>query len=260
MLTAENYFDAESQLKYFSVSQFKSFIKCEASTIAELSGNYEREASTSLLLGSYVDAHFEGTLDIFKAKHPQIFKKNGSLKSEYMRANEMINRVERDPLMTDFLNGEKQVIMTAKLFGYSWKIKMDVYQPGKRIVDLKTVKDFKPIYEEGYGWRHPIEYWGWDLQGAIYQKVEQLYTGRAYPLPFYLVIVTKEKIPDIAVIQLPQHILDAAMMANGVEARIDRFALIKSGDVPPIRCEKCDFCKETKVLKGPEIYEIKEAI
>jgi len=260
MLTAENYFDIENQLKYFGVSQFKQFEQCEANAIAEISGNYEREITPSLLVGSYVDAHFEGTLDVFKAKNPNIFKRDGTLKSEYVNAEAMINRVERDPLMMEYMDGEKQSIMTAELFGYPWKIKMDVYKPDERIVDLKTVKDFKPIYDDGYGWRHPIEYWGWDLQGSIYQKVEQICSGREEPLPFYLVMVTKEKVPDIAVLQIPQHILDASIKAHGVEEQIDRFALIKSGDVPPIRCEKCDYCKETKVLEVPEIYEIKEAM
>ena len=70
--------------------------------------------------------------------------------------------------------------------------------------------------------------------------------------------VTKEKIPDIKVIQIPQHILDAAFQLVG--AKIDRFDLIKQGLVEPIRCERCDYCKATKKLTEPEIYEINEAI
>ena len=44
-----------------------------------------------------------------------------------------------------------------------------------------------------------------------------------------------------------------------VEAKIERFDLIKTGQVEPIRCESCDYCKKTKVLKAPEVYEIEEA-
>ena len=75
-------------------------------------------------------------------------------------------------------------------------------------------------------------------------------------MPFYLAAVTKEKVPDIKVIEIPQHILNAAL--NLVEAKIDRFDLIKTGEVEPIRCESCDYCKSTKVLTGPEVYEIEE--
>jgi hypothetical protein len=60
------------------VSQFKAFEKCEAAALAELTGEYQREKTVSLLVGSYVDAHFEGTLDVFKAQNPEIFTKKAS--------------------------------------------------------------------------------------------------------------------------------------------------------------------------------------
>ena len=144
--------------------------------------------------------------------------------------------------------------MTAELFGVPWKIKIDVYN-GERIVDLKCVKDFEDIRDPGYGYRSWIEYWGYDIQGAIYQKVVELNTGKR--LPFYIAAVTKEKTPDIALIHIPQHILDAAY--HLVEAKIDRLDLVKTGEIEPTRCERCDYCKRTKILTGPSEYEIKEA-
>ena len=144
--------------------------------------------------------------------------------------------------------------MTADMFGLPWKVKMDVYN-GSRIVDLKVVRDFESIWDKGYGRRSWIEYWGYDVQGAVYQKVVELVTGKK--LPFFIVAVTKEKIPDVKIIEIPQHILDAAL--GMVEAKIDRFDLIKTGQVEPIRCEECDFCKQTKVITEPEVYEIEEA-
>ena len=182
-------------------------------------------------------------------------KRGGGLLAKFKHADEIIDTVTRQPLMMDYLtDGDKQVVMTAELFGLPWKIKMDVYN-GRRIVDLKVVKDFANIYDRGYGWRSWIEYWGYDVQGAVYQKVVELVTGKK--LPFFLAAVTKEKIPDVKVIEIPQHILDAALQM--VEAKIERFDLIKTGQVEPIRCESCDYCKRTKVLKAPEVYEIEEA-
>ena len=68
----------------------------------------EMEKTTALLVGSYVDSHFEGTLDLFKAQNPEIFTKKGELKAEYRKAEEIINRIERDPLFMMFMSGEKQ--------------------------------------------------------------------------------------------------------------------------------------------------------
>ena len=256
-LTDDNYFSTEAMKEYWSVSQFKQFCHCPASAIAEMNGEYEREPSTALLVGSYVDAYFtgdKGALGRFVLEHPEITNsRTGQLKADFKHAETMIEAVKRQPLMMDYLHGSKQIIGWAELFDVNWKIKMDVYD-GQRIVDLKTVKDFKPIYEEGFGWRSFIEYWGYDIQGAIYQRVEQAVTGRLEPLPFYIVAVTKEKVPDVAVIHLPQHILDTALKV--VEAKIDRFDLMKMGEIEPERCERCEYCKSTKVLTAPAVYEI----
>lgn len=255
-LTQDNYFSSEAMKEYWSVSQFKQFQKCPAAAIAEMNGEYEREKSTALLVGSYVDAYFtgdKGALGQFALEHPEIFNsRTGALKADFKHSETMIEAVKKQPLMMDYLYGDKQTILWAELFDVNWKIKMDVYD-GQRIVDLKTVKDFKPIYEEGFGWRSWIEYWGYDIQGAIYQRIEQAVTRRLEPLPFYIVAVTKEKVPDVAVIHLPQHILDTALKV--VESKIDEFDLVKMGEIPPKRCEKCTYCKETKVLTEPMVYE-----
>lgn len=258
ILNNDNYFSPEANRTYWSVSQFKSFNKCEACGLAEARGEYQREETDALLIGSYVDAYFSDEMGDFTERNADkmFSKRGGGLLSKFSRADEIINRVRRDPVMMEYLAGEKQTVMSAELFGVPWKIKMDVYNE-QRIVDLKCVKDFEDIYEKGFGWRSWIEYWGYDIQGAVYQKVEQIVSGRDEPLPFFLAAVTKEKTPDIKLIQIPQHVLDTALAI--VEAKIERFDLIKQGEVEPMRCEKCDYCKRTKKLTGPEIYEIAEA-
>lgn len=257
-LTNENYHSTTANNDYWSVSLFKEFDRCEASGLAMVRGEYEREKTTSLLVGSYVDAYFtgdKGALGRFGLEHPEIFKKDGSLKADYVKAEELIEVVKNQPLMMEYLKGENQVIMSADLFDVPWKIKIDVHG-GNRIVDLKTVKDFEPLYKEGFGRVSWIEYWGYDIQGAIYQKIEQIASGRTEPLPFYIVAVTKEKVPDVAVIQIPQHVLDTALKV--VESKIDRFDLVKHGDIEPIRCGRCDYCKRTKKLAEPEVFETVE--
>ena len=253
-LTNSNYFSTEASKRFWSVSFFKAFDKCEASGLAQVRGQYKREETDALLIGSYVDAYFAGEMDEFVGRHADtMFKKNGELYAKFDQANQLINTIECQPLMMEFLEGEKQVIRTGNLFGVDWKIKMDVYN-GERIVDLKVMKDFEPIYKEGFGRVSFVEAWGYDIQGAVYQKIEQISSQRTKPLPFYIVAVTKEKVPDIAIIRLPQHVLDTALKV--VEAKIDRFDLVKCGEIPPERCGHCEWCKSTKILTEPEVYEV----
>lgn len=256
-LTNDNYYSLEASSAYWSVSQFKAFDKCEAAGLAECHGLYERPETDALLIGSYVDAYFAGEFKRFQEERgSQMFKRNGEILAKFEHANEMINALECQPTCMEFLEGEKQTIMSASLFGVEWKIKMDVYNE-RRIVDLKTVKDFDNIFDPDYGWRDWISFWKYDLQGAIYTRVEQKVTGREKPLPFFLVVVTKEKVPDVKLIQIPDETLQIALQM--VEAKIGRYELIKRGAVEPIRCERCDYCKTTKIITDPEIYQTAEA-
>lgn len=256
VLNKSNYYSLEANKAYWSVSQFKAFNRCEAAGLAEVEGRYRRETTDALLIGSYVDAYFSDDMEAFQERHEdQMFTKKGELYAKFKDANAMINAIECQPLMMRMLEGDKQDIMSAVIDGIPWKVKMDVFNED-RIVDLKTVKDFGDMWDETVGSRRSwIEYWGYDIQGAVYQKVVEKATGKK--LPFYIAAVTKERIPDVAVIEIPQHILDAAY--NLVQAKIERFDLIKTGEVEPIRCEKCEYCKTTKVLMEPEVYEIEEA-
>lgn len=256
VLNKLNYYSLEANKAYWSVSQFKAFNRCEAAGLAEVEGRYRRETTDALLIGSYVDAYFSDDMEAFQERHAdQMFTKKGELYAKFKDANTMINAIECQPLMMRMLEGDKQEIMSAVIDGIPWKVKMDVFNE-ERIVDLKTVKDFGDMWDETVGSRRSwIEYWGYDIQGAIYQKVVEKATGKK--LPFYIAAVTKERVPDVAVIEIPQHILDAAY--GLVSAKIERFDFIKTGEVEPIRCEKCDYCKTTKVLFKPDVYEIEEA-
>lgn len=266
MLTNENYFDKENQLKYMGASQFKAFQKCEAAALAEIRGEYEREKTTALLVGSYVDAHFEGTLDIFKAKNPEIFTKQGALKPNFSQAEYIIQRLEQDELFSLFMGGQKQVIQTGEIAGIPFKIKIDSLLNGDQcreiakrfpeaadyfgfcegaVVDLKVMKDFEPIWSAEEHTKIPfIEAWGYDIQGAIYQEINR--QNGISPLPFFIAGATKEKETDIAILHIPQDMLDAKLYE--VEQMASYYNDLKNGIGEPQRCEKCDYCKRTKKL------------
>lgn len=248
MLTNENYFNLENELKYFGSSQFKNFIDCESAALAQIRGEYVREKTDAMLVGSYVDAHFEQTLDLFKAQNPSIFTKNGELKANFKLAEDIINRIEKDEMFMKYMSGEKQEIKTGKLFGHDFKIKIDSYHPGKCIVDLKIMKDFEPIFTADRGRLHFIEAWRYDFQAAIYQAIE------GNKLPVIIAAATKQKDAiDIELFTISQQKIDSALKI--IEAYIDRFADIKKGIIEPTRCGKCAHCRQTKVLKTIREYE-----
>ena len=246
-LNEENYFSREAELEYFSASQIKSFRKCEAATMAELQGLYRREMSQALMVGQYVDAALTGDLDAWCGCHPEIKKRDGTLKAEFLQASEMVGRANRDELFMDFMDGEHQVILTAKLFGVPFKAKLDVLGPD-RIVDLKTVKDLSPVYLPGQGRVDFASAWDWPLQMAIYQKIYEQNEG--VKLPCYLAVITKETPADIRIIRIGQERLDAEIAL--LEQILPRYDAIKNGAIEPERCEKCAWCRESRILTEPE--------
>lgn len=269
-LTSENYFSAEMQMAYMGASQFKAFQKCEAAALAEIKGEYVQPSTTALLVGSYVDAYFEGTLPVFKAKHPELFKRDGFLKAEYIHAQEIIDRMESDRLYSLLMSGRKQVIKTGIIAGIPFKIKIDSLLDGDTckaiarefpnavaalgfcdgaIVDQKAMKDMADVWSDEERCKLPfVEAWGYDIQGAIYQAVE------GNMLPFILAVGTKEDEPDLAALYISDSDL-AAKLAE-VEDQAPRFQSIKEGKIAPLRCEHCAYCRMTKKLDG--IIDYKE--
>ena len=254
ILTDDNYYSRAANMDYMSVSQYKDFAgtfgrkACEARAVAELMGEWKNPQNTAMMIGSYVDRYFEGTLDRFKDEHPEIFRRDGELRAEYKMAEKLIRRAERDELFMKYMSGEKQTIMTGEVFGIPWKIKIDSYIEGKAIVDLKVMESITKLkWVKDIGYLDFVRYWNYDIQGAIYQEVVRQNTGKK--LPFYIAGISKEETPNLEIIHVNDIYLNEAMHMVG--ANIRRVDDVKHGRVEPDRCECCDYCRETKVLKHP---------
>lgn len=253
VLTDKNYFSRKADTLYWSASQFKAFLKCPACAVAELKGKWQRKPSDALLIGSYVDVMLTGTeeeQDQFVKDHPEMLKRDGTFKAEFVRANDMVYAALGDRTFMSYLKGDKQTIVTGQIDGIPFKAKYDVFLKGKRIVDLKTVKDFSSVYLPGEGKVSFADAWNWPLQMAIYQELE------GHKLPVFLACVTKQDPPAKDIVSIPQEKLDAELAF--VKEKLPLFDAMKKGVVKPTRCEDCAYCRATRKIKKPtdiSIYE-----
>jgi len=261
VLTAENYYSDDANWRYMSVHQYLDFVGhmgvqgCEKRAMASLKGDYVKERNTAMMVGSYVDSYFEGTLEQFKKDNPEVFTQKGELKATFKQAEKMIARAEKDEKFMAYMSGEKQVIMTGYLFGCDWKIKMDSYIPGKAIVDLKTTSDLHRAWRvQDYGYASVAEYWGYTVQMAVYQKIVEINTGDK--LPCILAFITKEDSPELKLCYIDQMTLDHAL--NEVEMNMSSVLMVKDGEADPIPCGKCDYCKATEPVE--EVINIADLI
>ena len=83
-LSANNYYSAEANQEYMSVSQYKDFagtygkLGCEYGAMEKLAGRWEEKKTTALLVGSYVDSYFEGSLDNSRQRIRRFSKRPGT--------------------------------------------------------------------------------------------------------------------------------------------------------------------------------------
>lgn len=135
--------------------------------------------------------------------------------------------------------------MTGEIAGVPFKIKMDNYKPdefiadGKYMASLRSPNMFEPM----------VKYWGYDIQGAVYQEIVRQNTGKQ--LPFYLDIATKENPTHLAVAEINQYDLDEAL--ETVKTFAPRYQAIKNGEIEPERCGEygCTYCTETNIITEP---------
>ena len=264
VVTPENYYDPEIQMAYMGATQFKSFMACEAAALAELRGEFSPASSEAMLVSGYIDAYFSGELPLYQAQHPEIFKQTGQLYAKYLHAHDVINRMEYDELYMLLMSGKKQVICTGEIAGVPFKIKIDSLLDAETcalfvkkfphtaaalgmcdgaVVDQKAMANMEPVWSsEDHGKVPFVEFYGYDLQGSIYQHIE------GHMLPFVLAVGTKEDSPDLAAMYIDDADLAAALAV--VEDNAPRYQAIKEGKIKPRRCEHCAYCKATKKLTG----------
>lgn len=255
-LTRDNYHSKEADMEYFSVSQIKSMIDCEAAALAELRGEFVSEEKKTFTAGRMLHAWSEGreAYDEFCDRNRSIlFKKDGSLYADYVTVTEMIDCLRQSSFAMFFLQGDKEEIVVADLFGYPVKIRIDVVNRlRKTIVDLKSCKDIRekiwnPSSRSYVSW---VEYYGYPLQFAVYNEVDRIAKGRPERdwCESFIVAVSKQSPCDKEVINMTdpdrwQSELDM------VKLLLPRFDDVKRGLVAPDRCEECAYCRATKVLE-----------
>jgi len=251
ILTDDNYFSQESNEHYMSVSQFKQGVECEARMFAELKGEYQRPYSTELTVGSYIHAAFESE-EVFKEfvddNIHNVFNKKLIKYAAFKQADKMIQTLQDDPFCMYALQGEKEVIYTGELFGVEWKIKIDNINHEKKFFsDIKSTQELRKRYWSDRFKRYVsfVEAYGYDIQMAVYQEIIRQNTGYRYN-PF-IVAVTKESMPDKAIIHFDEEQLKNAL--EYVRDNIYSVSFAKTGERNPHRCEKCEYCRGTKKLK-----------
>ena len=272
-LTEENYYTSEMDKIYCSASQYKDFEGCpiipgcEERALKTISGEYVKETSKAMLMGSLLDALWENDdPDYIVERFPDCVSTRGAtkgqLKAEYQQIMSIYQRTLREEKFCAYMSGDKQTIMTGVIEGLPFKIKIDSYLEGKAIVDLKTTqsldRNFRYFIPDS-GERVPFYIaFGYDIQLAIYREIVRQNTGDT--LRCYLAAVDKKPHPICDIIELTPKMLDEAL--EGIKRNCNDIIMLKNGEVTPVRCNHsdCDYCRDTHKCEviSTEEFELNE--
>ncbi|MGR3742138.1 PD-(D/E)XK nuclease-like domain-containing protein [Companilactobacillus sp. DQM5] len=230
-----------------SFSLFKKFIECEAAAMNKLLNPSEENNATALLVGNYVHSYFESEeahQDFLNEKEKYIKTRTGTLRSDFVKASKYIKRLQDWKLFNAFYKGEKESIVIGNIGGVQWKGKIDNLNIAKGyFCDIKTVKDFSRIWNPDTHERENfVVNRQYTMQMYIYKTLlEQQYGKEFTPIIF---AVTKEEHPDIKAISFQDW--DFSIDEQTIQSYLPHVMKVLYGEEKPTRCEKCNFCKDTK--------------
>ncbi len=263
-LTEENYYDKDTSWHYMSVSLFKDFMQCEAAALATMKGEWQREETTALLVGNYVHSYFES-----KEAHQKFIADKGSalmtkpnkkepyghLRSDFKTADAMINALKDEQVFKALYEpGQKEVIVTGDIYGYKWKGKIDSLNLDQLyFCDLKTVDDIhKKHWSSAYNkYDNFIADRGYFMQMAVYiELIKQTFGVGCQPFIF---AVSKQTPPDKEAIDFNGD-QDAIYMEDAmrmIEENQEHIQSVIRGEEEPVRCNRCAYCRATKMIDLP---------
>lgn len=248
-LTQENYYKT-SPKEFMSASTFKQMMQNEAAFMASINDGYSLfKDPTPLLVGNYLHSYFESTEahQSFISEHPEMLssrgKTKGQLKTEYLKAQQMIDRIEEDPLLMALINSaqKREVIVSGNIDNVLWKGKVDALNVEDGIfLDFKTVRTLK---NDGEEWADSgaervkydnfVEARNYHVQMYVYKTLlEQMYGKEFDPV---IIAVSKEDEPLADAYRLSDDLLSRGKAL--VDTYQHRFVDVLNGKLDPISPE-----------------------
>lgn len=278
-INKDNYYDVRDIL---SASTIKAFAACEAAALADLRGEYQRSASTALLVGAYIDAALDSDAELgkFLSAHPEIINsRTGALKADFARASDIVERCKSDELFRaltvdspadghqyivtgtigvdgngnpipckgklDFLLMPDYLEQLAARFPAWADFFRSAAQAGGLIIDLKSAANTDEVWDPDAGERLPwLQSWHYDRQLAIYRELYRQRSGKT--LPVLVCVATKEPSTSLLALTIDSGTLDEGLA--DAQALAPRAWAVMHRQAEPCYCGHCAYCRSARRL------------
>ena len=263
-LTNANYYSAEANRAYMSVSAYKCWLECPSRWMAQYgTGEFSPVPTDALALGSlFHTLVLEPELEqqTLEEHAEYLHTKSGKLTAGTEGIYAMSSFIQKIPEIMQHLEGEHEVIVTGKIGGTNWKGKLDNINhegiPGicggkPFFSDLKSAASLtKETWVSRLGTHgNFIHTYNYGLQLAIYQELLRQKYGKDYvPVIVGCTKPTKtQPTPDVkAFVWTDKQALEFMLS----DVRYDMTEVKKQVEVATYgrRCEssECEWCKRSR--------------
>jgi hypothetical protein len=165
----------------------------------------------------------------------------------------MINVFKNDPAMVQMREGEKEQIFTGEISGVPFKIQVDILNIGKGyFADIKTTKNMYEKYWNAETREREtfIQKYDYPLQFSIYVEILRQNLNMDKHLDCYILAVDKQEIPDHEIIYMDVDGFIKEKLEE-IKFKLPHIMAVRNGEIEPERCEKCDYCRQTKKIIKP---------
>ena len=221
---------------HLSFSAINGFMECEARQKALDDGLWEFKESQGMLEGRLLEAILCN--DAYPAGTT---KKDGSLYAWAKGITETANRMKKDRLIEEFLLGEYQKKYEFEFDGINYISIPDIVNDKEnRIVDIKKTTSLLPQYSQKFGTR--VMFY---TERNYFLQLALAWHVRGRKDRCYLMAATSENPGDFIIYELSM--ADMSIALDDVLIVHKHILDVRTGVTPPMRCEKCDYCRSTKI-------------
>ncbi|MDF2563760.1 MAG: hypothetical protein K0Q53_155 [Massilibacillus sp.] len=252
---------------------------CEAREVAKRKGEWQDKEKLAFLVGNYIhtwSSSEEDFKNFCQENSSAIYKPKGGMYADFVKADKMIACLKDDPAIEKMREGKKEQIFVGKIFGVDFKIQVDILNVLEcRFCDIKTTENiskthYNPQTQERETFIQKFDYL---LQFSIYAEILRqnykqiledalnIYTEKQLEkfiklvkdnryLDCYILAVDKQEIPDHEIIFMD---LDGFIKEKlqEIEFKLPHIVAVRNGEIEPMRCERCEYCRSTKKITKP---------
>lgn len=250
-------------MKALTIKDMLTFEECEARQKA-IEAKTWKDGSVDPIT-EYVNAYFSGDMEALVAKSKgKFYKKGGTeLKKEYQQGEKIWSTLTYDEFLGKVLkeDGQRDFKVSGTVANYPFEETVSYFDDSRQVgvlIHLKILKSLtneliSPYFDnqEVSQLKDAFKRYGYDMEFWLKAHLVSNEVGKKCQT--FALALSKEDEPDKELVYFSEDDLEAGK--KRLLHLLSLYGEVERGERDPKRCEHCDYCRNTKVLKSSIKFE-----